>query len=132
VAATPNVFDTGSPEEFIKFLEEGGTPSAYVEYDRDNNAVGYLALCALNGSDAIEVRSIAVVPQHQHAGFGKMMMREAERIALEAGRNRVILVTSPANTRAVKFYSALGYTVRDTIHDYYGDGTPRHILEKEL
>lgn len=132
VATTPNVLETGTPEDFLMFLNQGGVPSAYIEYDQSGKQVGYLALSALNGSDAMEVRSIAVKPEYQHGGFGKTMMAEAERIAHQAGRKKMTLVTSPENTGAVQFYQGLGYTIAGRVENYYGDGTPRYVLEKQI
>lgn len=132
IATTPNVLDTGTPEEFVEFLHEGGMPSVYMKFDESGKAVGYLALSALDNSDAMEVRSIAVEPEHQHHGYGKSMMMEAEQIAQLVGRKRIILVTSPDNQAAIQFYQHLGYVITNTIDNYYGDGTPRHVMEKPL
>lgn len=132
VAATPSILDTGTPEEFLEFLNEGGVASTFIKYDEIGNAVGYLALSALHDSDAMEVRSIAVEPEQQHRGYGKSMMLEAERIAKGANRSKITLVTSPDNVDAIKFYQALGYKITSTADNYYGDRTPRHILEKHL
>ena len=132
LAASPNVFDTGSAENFEKFLSEGGVPSTYIEYDDSGNRVGYLALSALDDPGAMEVRSIAVEPEHQQRGFGKKMMSEAELIANQAGRKKLTLVTSPENIVAVNFYLGLGYTIIDKVENYYGDGTPRYVLEKQI
>jgi ribosomal-protein-alanine N-acetyltransferase len=124
------VFYTGTSEEFIQVLNKGGEPKTYIYLDDNDNQVGYLALSALDDSDAIEVRSIAVEREYRHNGFGKKMMFEAERIASQAGRNKLTLVTSPENTRALDFYKGLGYVVTNKIENYYGDGTPRYVLEK--
>jgi len=132
VATTPNVLDTGTPQEFLMFLNHGGVPTAYIEYDQSGKPVGYLALNALNGSDAMEVRSLAVKPEYQHRGFGKTMMAEAERIAHQAGRKKITLATSPENTGAVQFYQGLGYTITKRVENYYGDRTPRYVLEKPI
>ena len=42
------------------------------------------------------------------------------------------LVTSPENTNALQFYTAPGYVITKEVADYYGDGTSRFVLEKEL
>lgn len=132
VATTPHLLNTGTPEAFQQFLVEKGDPSAYIQYDARGSAVGYLALSELYESDCMEVRSIAVAPQYQRGGYGQKMMLVAESIALFAGRKKISLATSPDNKMAVRFYTALGYTITETVQNYYGDGTPRHLLEKEL
>lgn len=132
IATTPGIFSTGSAVAFACFLQEGGEPSVYIERDPVGTAVGYIALSALTGLNAMEVRSIAVLPEHQGQGHGKNMMHKAEEVAFDVGRNKIMLVTSPENTGAVKFYEALGYAVVREVENYYGDGTTRYVLEKLL
>ncbi len=133
VAATPSVVDTGSPEEFVAWLHEGGKPTTYLWHDDAGHQVGYLALVdSEDAPDDMEVRSIAVLPKYQDAAFGKAMMQYAEDIARQQGKKKVTLVTSPANEGALGFYQHLGYSIVRTVDNYYGDGTPRHVLEKSL
>lgn len=132
IATTPDIFDTGSAEEFTRFLCKGGAPRTFIEYDPKGNKVGYIALSALIHEECMEVRSIAVMPEYQHQGYGKMMMREAEGIANATGCSVMMLATSPSNTGAVRFYEALGYVITKEVADYYGDGTSRYVLEKQL
>lgn len=133
IAASPNVFDTGTPQQFVEFLIDGGAPYTYIAYDSENHAVGYIALSALaKEQDAVEVRSIAVKPASQSMGYGETMMREVELIANKLGRSKIKLVTNPENSGAVRFYQRLSYTITASIDNYYGDGTPRYVLEKLL
>lgn len=132
IKASPNVLDTGTQEEFVEFLEKGGQALTYLQYDEHGSAIGYLALSLLNDSDAVETRSIAVRPNDQSGGHGASMMTEAEEIARSHGRNKMVLVTSPDNNGAVKFYERLGYKVTKTVDNYYGDGTSRLVLEKAI
>lgn len=132
IATTPGILDTGSVESFTQFLVSGGTPRAFVSYNKVGKRVGYVAVSLLVESECMEVRSLAVLPEYQRQGHGKKMMVEVEAIAKTYGRNRMMLATSPDNARAVTFYKALGYVITKTVQNYYGDGTPRHILEKQL
>jgi ribosomal protein S18 acetylase RimI-like enzyme len=129
---TPGIVDTGSEEDFTRFLCKGGAPRAFVSHNQAGDAVGYIALSALTGTTSMEVRSLAVLPEYHRQGHGKFMMLEAETIAKTAGRNTMMLATSPVNIGAVKFYRALGYCITKEVGNYYGDGTPRYILEKQL
>jgi ribosomal protein S18 acetylase RimI-like enzyme len=132
IESTPTIVDTGSPGEFLDFLQKGGNPSTFIWYDELGNRVGSLALVELEDSDDIEVRNIAVDTDHQRSGFGTAMMAYAEDIAIQSGKNKLTLVTSPDNEPALKFYKGLGYSIVKTVENYYGDGMPRYILEKTV
>jgi ribosomal protein S18 acetylase RimI-like enzyme len=80
----------------------------------------------------MEVRSVAVDPDHLRHGFGTAMMTYAEDIARQNGKSKLTLVVNPENEPAVGFYKGLGYSVVKTVENYYGDGTPRFILEKPI
>jgi ribosomal protein S18 acetylase RimI-like enzyme len=60
------------------------------------------------------VNYLAVAPEWQRQGIGRAMMHEAERLLRDAGCPKVNLQVRDANTDALAFYSALGYT-RDEV-----------------
>jgi len=132
IEATPTVVDTGRPEEFLDFLQKGGKPSTFIWHDKFGNRVGYLALVDLEDSNDMEVRSVAVDPDHQRAGYGTAMMAYAEDTARQNGKTKLTLVTSPENKPALEFYKGLGYSIVKMVENYYGDGTSRFILEKPI
>ena len=131
MATSPHVLDTGGPEGLLGFLSRGGTPITYIWTERRVGPVGYLALLD-DASEAMEIRSIAVVPESQSSGIGAAMLRHARRIAVQRGKCRLVLATSPHNHGAVRFYQRHGFVLERTEADYYGDGTPRCILSTPL
>lgn len=59
------------------------------------------------------VRSVFVLPAVQGRGLGKALMRHVERVARDAGVQRLLV---PASLTAVSFYAALGYSaIREVV-----------------
>jgi ribosomal protein S18 acetylase RimI-like enzyme len=61
------------------------------------------------------INYLAVHPDHQHRGLGRLLMGEAERRLRELGCAKVNLQIRASNTAAIEFYRHIGYTVDDVI-----------------
>jgi ribosomal protein S18 acetylase RimI-like enzyme len=61
------------------------------------------------------INYLAVAPEHQRKGLGRILMMEAERRLREAGCPKINLQVRSTNREAVAFYEALGYLVDDVI-----------------
>ena len=80
---------------------------------RDGRAVacgGVLACPTTDGGpDAAEVRRIYVAPEERGSGAARALMARLEREAARMGFARLVLHTGDRQTRAIRFYEALGY-----------------------
>ncbi|MGH3258385.1 MAG: GNAT family acetyltransferase [Streptosporangiaceae bacterium] len=61
------------------------------------------------------VNYLAVHPDHQRQGLGRVLMNEAERRLRELGCAKVNLQIRTSNQTAVEFYRHIGYTVDDVV-----------------
>jgi ribosomal protein S18 acetylase RimI-like enzyme len=61
------------------------------------------------------VNYLAVDPEHQGAGLGRLLMDEVERHLSVLGCPKVNLQVRTANERAVSFYEHLGYATDDAL-----------------
>jgi GNAT superfamily N-acetyltransferase len=61
------------------------------------------------------INYLAVSPEHQRKGFGRIMMAEAERRLHEAGCPKINLQVRSSNTAVIEFYRRLGYGVDDVV-----------------
>ena len=61
------------------------------------------------------INYLAVAPEHQRKGLGRMMMEAAERLLRKAGCPKVNLQVREENQGAVTFYQRLGYAVDQVI-----------------
>ncbi len=61
-------------------------------------------------STTAELKRIWTAATHRKRGFGKLVVAELERIALQRGYTRVYLTTGWRQPEAVALYLAMGYT----------------------
>jgi ribosomal protein S18 acetylase RimI-like enzyme len=76
--------------------------------------------CPVSSVHGLEVMRLYVQSPFQRSGIGRQLMSLAERKALERGAQHVWLTAWSGNTRALAFYTALGY--RDV-------GSTQYIIE---
>lgn len=126
------VLDTSKPEHFISQLSQGGEPIIFLCQGSAVAGVGYIALVKLDNSDEMEIRSLMIRSEYRRQGYGNVMVTYAEEVAREHGRVGIKVVTHPSNEAALALYQNRGFTVKEVIDDYYGDGEPRCVLRKQL
>jgi ribosomal protein S18 acetylase RimI-like enzyme len=91
---------TTQPGLFLIGDESGGVvATAMVGYDGHRGWVYYLA----------------VDPAHRGAGHSRALMAEAERLLIERGCPKLMLMVRASNTPVVDLYEHLGYAREDTI-----------------
>ena len=61
--------------------------------------------------DHLWIENVAVQPEHQGRGFGRLLLARAEHQALEAGRREIRLLTNAAFESNVTLYEKAGYAV---------------------
>ncbi|MDP8211416.1 MAG: GNAT family acetyltransferase [Candidatus Stygibacter australis] len=87
------------PELFlVGFLERYIITSVMAGYDGHRGWIYYLA----------------VHPDHQHSGFGREIMMEAEKLLLNMGCSKINLQVRSSNKSVIEFYQSIGYT-RDEV-----------------
>jgi ribosomal protein S18 acetylase RimI-like enzyme len=67
------------------------------------------------------INYLAVDPDHAGAGYGKILMGEAEPLLLSVGCPKINFCVRTDNAKVVKFYQQLGYVIE-----------PVHLLGKRL
>lgn len=91
---------TTQPDLFLVGDEAGAVvATAMVGYDGHRGWVYYLA----------------VDPAHRGAGHSRALMAEAERLLVERGCPKCMLMVRASNTAVVELYEHLGYAREDTI-----------------
>lgn len=85
--------------------------------------------------DTTEIGLLAVDPQAQQAGLGKVMLAVAEAHAVACGARRLRMHVLAPRTELIAFYQRRGYVVTAAIDDYpvsAGVGIPRQAGLKVL
>ena len=67
------------------------------------------------------INYLAVDPDHSGAGYGKILMAEAERLLTSIGCPKINFCVRTDNDKVVEFYHQLGYTIE-----------PVHLFGKRL
>ena len=102
-------------EIVVKTCEKMKGDSRYRTFvaDVNDNVVGFvttvetLAIDHPNGY--IKVNGLAVLPEFQHCGIGKMLMERVEKLANERNNSLIGLASGVQRTNAHEFYEHLGY-----------------------
>lgn len=75
--------------------------------ERDNAVQGIIVLIPEN--DAMLLDNVAVDPDAQGSGLGRLMLEYAEQAARAAGYRAIRLYTNEAMTENISLYSRIGY-----------------------
>lgn len=70
-------------------------------------------------ADEAEILTLAVAPEARRAGVGRMLVREAARLAAQAGTGRLFLEVGAANEGARALYMGLGFVEVGQRKGYY-------------
>lgn len=81
--------------------------------DADGVVVGFVTTAETLAVDYpngyIKINGLAVLPELQRRGIGKMLMERVEKLAAECGISRIGLASGFQRTGAHEFYERLGY-----------------------
>ncbi|MER6096378.1 GNAT family N-acetyltransferase [Streptomyces sp. NPDC001728] len=105
---------TKAEDSHRKYLPDGlATPGVAIHVVvRDGRPAGFLWTGRIEiepGRWAAFVYDIEVDEEHRGLGYGRALMRVAERVALEAGETLLGLHVFAGNTPAIRLYESLGY-----------------------
>jgi len=92
-----------SPTEIDKYLALGEVLVARNAQD----IVGHVQLIA--AGPIWEIKSLAVLDEHQRQGIGSALVRAALDRAFVAGASRVVVATAAADIANLRFYQRLGF-----------------------
>jgi ribosomal-protein-alanine N-acetyltransferase len=102
----------------------------------DGRIVAYATVFFRKNSRISHLESIAVDPNYQGLGIGKILMREVEKISIEMNCTKIVLETFEKNVSALKLYTSSGYSIKEVVPDYYHipyDGSKNAIrFEKNI
>ena len=82
-------------------------PELFIVGIIDNNIIA----TAMAGYDGHRgwVYYLAINPNYQKSGYGKLMMDEAERILLKMGCPKINIMVRDTNLDVINFYKSIGY-----------------------
>ncbi|MCH9611768.1 MAG: hypothetical protein S4CHLAM102_02420 [Chlamydiia bacterium] len=124
---SPEAFGKGSKEELCSWLEEA-FDELYLEHSTmanrtwiitkvDGLVAGFLVLDTEKYPEEIYIALLAVDPSHQGKGIASALIRQA--LASYTDCPRFTVTTRGANTSAIQFYTALGFTQTENMPSGY-------------
>jgi len=96
----------------------------------DESLLGYVITMTVG--DIADLQRIGVHPARQRSGVARALLLEAMRAAKAARADRMLLEVSAANTAALGFYAAAGFTEIDRRPRYYRDGSDAIVMRCSL
>jgi ribosomal-protein-alanine N-acetyltransferase len=83
--------------------------------------------------DEVELRNMAVDPEHREQGVGKALLEDARERLLKAGARRVFLEVRASNKPALSLYCSVGFALHSLRKGYYHDpDDDAYVLALEL
>jgi len=111
-------------EELLGFFKDS---ILYIVYSNDAPAA-YFAI-EKGGKGEAEIMTVAVIPDYQRQGIGKMIMKKLFNLLKDY--KLIKIVTHPYNVGAIILYLKSGFKIYGWKDNYFGDGQPRLLLRKE-
>jgi GNAT superfamily N-acetyltransferase len=81
--------------------------------------VGHLQLLPSTNSDEVELKNMAVVPDHRGTGVGRALVRAAISGCAAEGWSRMVVATAAADIGNLRFYQRLGFRVLSVDRDAF-------------
>jgi ribosomal protein S18 acetylase RimI-like enzyme len=104
------------PERARAFLRENlmrNRSTIFIAVNESGKAVGFTQLyptvSSLSMAPVVYLSDLFVDDQYRKNGIAKLLMKAAEKFALEFGAVAIDLQTAHTNTKAQKLYESLGY-----------------------
>lgn len=96
--------------------------------EEDGKIIGFYDLWVIfeNG----ELARIAILPEYQHKGYGKMLMEHMEETAMNNGCETIALEVRVSNEKAINMYSSFGFVTINIKEKYYDNGEDGYRMMK--
>ena len=103
-----------SAVQLASYVDEG---RVLVAWDGDR-PVGHLQLIPTSAGE-IELKSLAVLPEMQRHGVGRMLIDQAVATAMAEGYWRMLVATGGADTGNLRFYQRCGFRLLSVERDAF-------------
>ena len=106
-------------------------PSLLLVSQSDDDVSGYSMMTPLDDK-RVMLMSLLVATNYQQLGLGRALLNHSLVVAREQGFRMMELSVAPDNSKAIALYQKSGFTTREQIADYLGEGEDRLIMQLSL
>jgi ribosomal protein S18 acetylase RimI-like enzyme len=103
---------------------------------QDNVRIGFAMLgepcLRYDLEDASEILGIAVEPEKQGTGVGRMLLEALDAVSADFGIKWLLLHTATENTPARRLYEKIGYRILEFKKNFYPEGQDAVVMYKEV
>ena len=123
-------------EEFKSFINNNQLSTYVVRDENDNNKIlGYYQLEPVKNGD-LYIDSIGLKPEYRNSRKGYQAIKASWanilNYARENGANTLSLHVTADNRNLLRMYESFGFTIKETLNNYYGNGADAYFMEKTL
>jgi ribosomal-protein-alanine N-acetyltransferase len=122
--------DAWSAETFWSELARVPDTRCYIVVEGPEGILGYAGVMTV--MDDADVQTMAVAPQAQGRGLGRLLLRSLMRTATERGCRTLFLEVRSDNVPAMALYTREGFTPMGRRADYYGRGVDAVTMRRRL
>ncbi|UTH15080.1 GNAT family N-acetyltransferase [Macrococcus epidermidis] len=97
----------------------------------ENDLIGVIVLKEVSES-TMEIMNIAVSEAYQGKGYGKLMLKEAEKIAKHSGYNNLIIATANSSLNQLVLYQKCGFRLHEIEKDFFINVYKEVIIENGI
>lgn len=116
-----------SKKSIDKYLYKG---ECYIA-TQDKNLVGVIILQAKTINN-IEIKNVAIAPEYQGRGFGKLLLRFATRQSKRKGYKKLIIGTGNSSLSQLALYQKEGFEIADIKRDHYIEKYSQKLYENGI
>jgi ribosomal protein S18 acetylase RimI-like enzyme len=104
-----------SADELDRYIDNGRLLVAL----RGDEVIGHIQLTDRDEPHELEIKNMAVAPQHQDRGIGRALVAAAAALARKDERSTLIVATAVADVGNLRFYQRLGFRMRSIERDAF-------------
>lgn len=116
-----------SREMIERYIREGHT---FVGMHEDRVIAAIVLV--FTASDVVEIKNVAVLPEHQGKGIGSLLIRFAIEWAQKNGSRSIVIGTGNSSLTQLSLYQKLGFRMDHIIKDFFTDNYAEPIVENGL
>lgn len=105
------------------------SPDGFIVADDGEKIVGFV-MGVMVDVETLRILMICVRGGYRNKGIGSELLKHI--IKKSGNVRKVRLEVKMSNKEAIRFYKKYGFVIKETLPDFYPDGTDAYLMEKSL